>query len=147
MNKKILVYFFSFIGLFTTYGIAFGLDRWSEYLRQPNASFMSNPPYILWTWSLANIVLAICVFTLYTKALPRLDPWAIWMIIFLGLLIDFLPVLYWLPLGSTLSEFLALSLTRRGYLISVGGFTTIAGVFTLFREKQQNEFHGGVFHS
>jgi hypothetical protein len=134
MNNKIQVYFFSFVGLFTTFGIAFGLDRLSEYLRQPSSSFMGTP-YILWTWSLANIVLAICVFTLYTKALPRLDPWAIWVIVLLGLLINFFPVLYWLPLGRTLSEFIVLALTRRGYLISVGGFIAIAGVFTLLKKK------------
>ena len=136
MSKKSWLHLLSFIGLFVTYGVAFGLDRWTEYLRQPDA-FVFGPPYLLWSWALGNIVLAACVLSLYTWLMPKLGRWAIWFMVILGLLINFVPVIYWLPLGRP-TMFLSVVLTRRGFLISVGGLTAIAGLITILRKRTKS---------
>lgn len=124
------------ITLIATYAIAFGLDRWTDYLRHSVSQAAVSPNVLLASWSFANLVLSVCVLSLYTWAFPRLAPWAIYGIVVTGLFIDFVPVLYWLPLGSP-TLFLSQLMTVRGYFLSVGGWKAIAGIFTLWRRKAE----------
>ncbi len=135
--KNIQIYLLSFIGLLATYAIAFGLDRWIEFLRDQNSrgGIPTSMYLFLSTWAVANIILAICVFSLYTWALPKLERWAVWAIVILSLLISLIPVIYWLPLGTP-TLYLTMFLTNRAYMVSVGGWIAVAGIFTLLKPKR-----------
>jgi hypothetical protein len=133
MSEKIRVNLLSLIGLLIIYCAAFGLDRLAEYTKRL-LSFSANPIPGLWAWSGSNILLTLLVFLFYRWAMPKLHPLIIWGIVIVGLLIDFLPVLYFSPL-TTINLF-SISLPylmrgTRGYFILVGALTAIAGIFTL----------------
>jgi hypothetical protein len=138
MNRKTWVHLLALIGLLATYGLAFGLDRRVQSIREGLAVFFESPDALMWTWSLANILLALCVFSIDTWVMPRIDRWAVWSIVILGILINFIPVLYWIPFwyqSNLDTSFLSLFLSNRAYVSLVGGFTAVAGLFTLFRKK------------
>ncbi len=144
MSKKSQGNLLSFIGLLAIYGIAFGLDRLTEYT-QRLVGMYAMPTPALWVWSMSNIILALLVFGFYRWAMPNLYRWFIWAIVILGLLIDFLPVLTFSPLmaltlfSQPLLYWLGVPYLLggvRGYFLLVAAFTAVAGVFTLFRTNR-----------
>ncbi len=146
MSEKIRVNLLSFISLLVIYGVAVGFDRLTEYTQRLSGMYFDPIPGLL-TWSASNILLVLLVFLFYRWAMPKLYRWIIWVIIILGLLIDFLPVLF-LPFSPLMTLTLFshqlpavlgvpyLLGGARGDFILVGALTAIAGVFTLFRTKQ-----------
>ncbi len=140
MSNKLGRPLLSLLGLLVLYGIAFSLDRWMEYARQINTRYF-NPFIPLWSWLFSNIILALCIFSFYRWALPNSGRRAIWFIIILGLLIDFVPVLFFFPSFQPLFSirFISLSLpfiiVDGSYFILAGALTAMAGIFTLFRTR------------
>ncbi len=147
MSEKIRVNLLSFISLMVIYGVAFGFDRLTEYTQRLSGIYFDPIPGLL-TWSASNIILVLLVFLFYRWAMPKLYRWIIWVIVILGFLIDFLPVLFLLPYSPLMTLTLFshplpavlgvpyLLGGARGDFILVGALTAIAGVFTLFRSKK-----------
>lgn len=125
------------VGLILSYAVAFGLGRTTVYLRQQSLTFgNASPLFFFAVWSLAKILLAVCVLSLYTWAMPNLAPWAVLGIVIVGLLIDLVPVIYWLPFGLP-TAFLSPILSNRAYVISAGGWTAVAGRLTLVKRQSK----------
>lgn len=136
MSAKTRVHFLTFLMVFATFGIAFGLDRLILHFRQ-QLSLGRNPPLDMGSqmviMSLANVVLAFCVFWLYNNTFPALRLAALWTVVGVGLLVSFIPVLYWIPIpGVDLSIFLS----GRYYFISSGGLIAVAALFALYKMKK-----------
>ncbi len=146
MSEKIRVNLLACISLLVIYGVAFGFDRLTEYTQRLSGIYFDPIPGLL-TWSASNILLVLLVFLFYRWAMPNLYRWIIWVVVILGLLIDFLPVLF-LPFSPLMTLTLFshplpavlgvpyLLGGARGDFILVGALTAIAGVFTLFTTKQ-----------
>jgi hypothetical protein len=137
MSHKIVQPLLSFFALLVIYGIAFNLDRYTEYARH-EFSRTASPYQFMWSWTLANLLLALCVFFYYTWVMPKLFSWAIGCIVILGLLIDLIPVLYLSPLLNPPPFLFRMPsfVIYRGYFFSVGALTAMAGIFTLFRKRK-----------
>ena len=139
MDNKNRMHWFALIGILATYAIAFGLDRWIQYSRERLSMLATGVDLLMWSYVLANIILAVCVLALYTWVMPYLSRWAVWIILIFGLVVNLIPVLYWLPFGLNLNidpSFFSLFLANRAYASLVGGFTAIAGLITLLRRQR-----------
>jgi hydrogenase/urease accessory protein HupE len=130
MNTNTRLHLAAFLWLSTTYAAAFGLDRLFAYLREGTSAALFTPSVQFWSWSLDNLVIAGGVLVFYEWAVPHLERWALWLVLVLGLLVNFIPVFY-LLIHSSLAQLLMPFMTIRPVLSSVGAFSAAAAVLGL----------------
>jgi hypothetical protein len=132
MDSKLRFTLLSTAAVLAAYALALVLDLWMVFLRERAMTVGSPPALILWTWSLGNLILAAVVFGVYERWIKRIDGWPILLVIFSGLLFNFIPVFYF-EIGPGLVEFVTDILAARAFIVSTGALMAVAGMIQLGR--------------
>ncbi len=117
--------------------LAFGLDRVILLLREENARALTAGYALLWTYVLANLVLAICLLMLFWIIAARGERSKLVAVIFLivGIPVLFAPVIYFTPAfaGLNLTDYLL----PDTLLYQAGVFMAAIGLLSLILPRQK----------
>lgn len=132
----------TFVLLIVVYGIAFGVDRSvgplihndlpTDQAIQNFHIWFTNTAFI---FAIATGVIFVCCIWLFLKGFPAFTSQALWILVSICILINYIPAITLLANGAE-GSFYSEFMLNRGAVTNIGGIMALAGLIILYRKRR-----------